>query len=87
MSFFAQLLQGDMGRAVTDHTGLDGLFDLDLTFSLRTAPGLSLPVTGRPDELVSITTALRDDLGLKLEPENGPVELLVIEAAKFPGPD
>ena len=87
MSLFAHFLQANMGRAVTDHTGLDGLFDIDFTFSLSTAPGLSLPVRGQSEEIVSITTALRDDLGLTLEEEHGPVELLVIEAAKFPDPD
>ena len=61
--------------------------DIDFTFSLSTAPGLSLPVRGQSEEIVSMTTALRDDLGLTLEEEHGPVEVLVIEAARFRDPD
>jgi uncharacterized protein (TIGR03435 family) len=47
----AGLLENSTGRPVTDQTGLAGEFDVDLTWS--------------PD--LSIFTALKEQLGLKLE--------------------
>jgi uncharacterized protein (TIGR03435 family) len=78
----AQLLnrvQGFVDRPVSDATGLTGSFEWELTFSMReqTLDG-ALP---------SIYTALPEQLGLKLEPGTGPVEVLVIDSVEMPTPD
>lgn len=67
-------------RPVVDHTGLAGMFGFTLMFSsFDTAPHVS----NDP----SIFTALREQLGLKLEPARGPVELLVIDSVEQPAPN
>jgi bla regulator protein blaR1 len=67
-------------RPVIDQTGLAGMFGFTLMFSSFNA----VPhVSGDP----SIFTALREQLGLKLEPARGPVELLVIDSVEQPTPN
>jgi uncharacterized protein (TIGR03435 family) len=64
-------------RPVVDQTGLAGMFGFTLMFSsFNTAPHVS----NDP----SIFTALQEQLGLKLEPARGPVELLVIDSVEQP---
>jgi uncharacterized protein (TIGR03435 family) len=57
-----------------DATGLEGRFDLDLTWTpdLAAADG------------VSLFTAIQDQLGLRLEPRSVPLEVLLIESAQRP---
>jgi uncharacterized protein (TIGR03435 family) len=78
---FAGWLAPYLGRTVIDQTGLMGDFDIDLAFSLDGNPGA--PV----DETVSIFAALQEQLGLKVDAERGPVEVLVIDSAALPTPD
>jgi uncharacterized protein (TIGR03435 family) len=67
-------------RPVIDQTGLTGMFGFTLVFSsFDTVPHVS----GGP----SIFTALREQLGLKLEPARGPVEQLVIDSVEKPTPN
>lgn len=70
------------GAVVVDRTGLSGTFDVDLTWAPEPRPD-TVPSTDAP----SIFTAVREQLGLKLEPVRGPVEMLVIESAELPTPD
>ena len=66
------------GRPVVDRTGLTGRFD----FTLNWAPEGSTD-TDAP----SIFTAVQEQLGLKLEPSRGPVDVLVVDSAERPTPD
>jgi uncharacterized protein (TIGR03435 family) len=66
-------------RPVIDHTGLAGMFGFTLMFS----PFNTAHVSDHP----SIFTALRDQLGLKLEPARGPVELVMIDSVEQPTPN
>lgn len=67
-------------RPVIDDTGLAGMFGFTLMFStFDTVPQVSRDP--------SIFTALREQLGLKLEPARGPVELLVIDSVERPTPN
>jgi uncharacterized protein (TIGR03435 family) len=69
--------QTGVDRPVVDQTGLAGMFGFTLMFSsFNTAPHMS--------DHPSIFTALREQLGLKLEPARGPVELLVIDSVELP---
>jgi len=84
---FARSLRGfNMGpadgneaeREVVDQTGLTGEYDFILEFA-------SLTEGPRPDEpLPDIFVVLQEQLGLKLEPIRGPVDVLVIDRAELP---
>ena len=81
LSWFEQI-----DRAVVDRTGLTGVFDLTLDYvpfarnaqagAEAAAADASLPST--------IFTALQEQLGLKLESQTGPVNILVIDHVERP---
>ena len=70
-----------IGRRVFDRTNLKGLDDVELDFSHARSVG-SEPAT--TDTGASIFTALREQLGLRLEPARGPGEFLVIDRVERP---
>jgi uncharacterized protein (TIGR03435 family) len=82
----AHLMSDHLGRPVVDGTGLQGLFDLELEAVEIKAesnhkPGpsdLALP----PPPGTSIFVAVREQLGLRLEPQDAPVPVVVIEQAR-----
>jgi|SRR5580700_4627952 uncharacterized protein (TIGR03435 family) len=81
----SEILSVVVSRNVVDRTGLGGTFDLSLHFQivpLDTDSSVTDP-SGPP----SISTALRDRLGLKLEPQTGPVDVLVIDHVEEPSPN
>jgi uncharacterized protein (TIGR03435 family) len=75
-------------RAVIDKTGLAGKYNVDATWSFD--PGLASSATAllriNPDG-PTLFTALREQLGLRLQPERGPVDVLVIERMERPTED
>ena len=82
-----------LDRVVTDRTGLDGAFDFELTWA---SGDLSVPagsVSPRPPAVETtdagppLVTALREQLGLRLEPQRGQVDVLVVDSAEQPTPD
>jgi uncharacterized protein (TIGR03435 family) len=78
---FARVLSflGVLERPVVDRSGLTADYELDLRWS----PDADRASRVNPD-LPSLFTALREQLGLKLEPTTGPVEVLVIDSAERP---
>ena len=72
----------DVDRVVVDRTGLIGFFDFELTWAPNLPPG----ATTRSDS-PSLFTALEEQLGLKLEPIKGPVDVLVIDHIEKPTPN
>jgi len=77
-----------------DETEFTGEFDLDLSFTADEAL-MGLPGFGGPGDpggtkpptdpnLPNIFAALEEQLGLKLVPAKGPVEVLVIDHAERP---
>jgi uncharacterized protein (TIGR03435 family) len=74
-----------MRRLVVDETGLTGEFDLDLLFQPE---GLGGALVGPPPPAFSdapgLTTALQDELGLRLDPRRGPVDVLVVDRIERP---
>ena len=86
MEEFVAFLQETTLRDVHDQTGLTGLFDFDLTF----VPPIAVNVPGAPQpngDGPALTTALQEQLGLKLESVRGPVGVLVIDSVAHPSPD
>jgi len=82
MSKLADLLAGprfDLGHPVVDKTGLDGVFDFTLTW---TPENSSEPSRDDPKAPPPIFIALQQQLGLKLEPQKAPVEVLVVDHAE-----
>ena len=74
--WLGQVLQADE-RPVVDGTGLDKNYDFTLSFRPQVPPGEAL--SPEMQDLPPIFTALKDQLGLKLQPQKGPVEYLVID--------
>ena len=83
MSRFAQLLGGEAGRVVLDRTELTGTWNLELEYAATPNASPSNDGLGLP----SLFTAIEEQLGLKLEPTRGPVEVLVIDSVERPTPD
>lgn len=75
LAWFAQ-------KPILDRTGLTGKYDV----KLRWTPDEEQMRTGTtPDsDAPSFPTALRDQLGLRLEPGQGPVKILVIDRLESP---
>jgi uncharacterized protein (TIGR03435 family) len=79
------------GRPIEDATGLKGTFD----FAIEWTPDVAAP--SRPPDAppappidpngASFVTALREQLGLKLEPRNGSIGVVVVDRAERPSPD
>jgi uncharacterized protein (TIGR03435 family) len=72
-------------RTVIDRTGLVGEFDFTIEWAIPLAtldPEPAADATGP-----SLGTALREQLGLKLESTRGPVEILVIDHIERPTPN
>lgn len=73
MAMLASALQSQLSRPVIDKTGLAGEFDFRVEFAADDS---------HLDEFPSLFTALQDQLGLKLEPAKGQVEMIVIDHAE-----
>jgi uncharacterized protein (TIGR03435 family) len=67
-----------LGRIVQDRTGLTGPYNIELEFDFNAAN--QADYTGP-----SIFTALKEQLGLKLEASKGLLQVLVVESASTPG--
>jgi uncharacterized protein (TIGR03435 family) len=74
----AQSISGLAGRFTVDRTGLSGDYEFTLEYA-SARPG----DTSAADE-PNIFTALQEQLGLKLEPTRGPVEIVVIDHIERP---
>jgi uncharacterized protein (TIGR03435 family) len=92
MAAFSTNLSRFVGGIVVDKTGLTGTYDVELSYAPD--PGISptgrdLPPGGPPpappsSDAPSIFAAVQEQLGLKLEPTKGPVDVLVIDSAEQP---
>ena len=93
MTGFARTLtsmQGMLGRPVVDKTGLTGNYSISLTFAGTDALGVRGPAGEPPastSDSPSIFTALQEQLGLRLNSNQGPVTFIVIDRIERPAPD
>jgi uncharacterized protein (TIGR03435 family) len=85
----ATMLSRQLAREVINRTGLSGEYDVQLDFTPDSGPcrvsdsqgGL---VVTDPSSRPSVSTAVQEQLGLKLESAKGPVEFLVIDRVERP---
>ena len=90
MAQFANALSGTAQRVVVDKTGLTGYYDINMTYTPTPdqlsqgplPPGVETPAIDPNGP--SLFTALQEQLGLKLQDQRGPVEVVVIDAIDAP---
>jgi uncharacterized protein (TIGR03435 family) len=83
VDLLADLLTIGLDTPVTDATGLKGSFYYTIRSQFRgLPPGLRVPEAD-PD-LPALSTALEEQLGLKLESRRGPIDVLVIDSVQQP---
>jgi uncharacterized protein (TIGR03435 family) len=78
----AKVLTDKLGRFVEDRTGLEGVFDFTLDWADTDSAFDGLDGPGSSAELrsgASIFTAIREQLGFRLEARKGQVEVVVID--------
>src|SRR5688572_28280547 len=80
VSSILSVLEAAAGGPVIDNTGLTGVWDLDIKFEMDSASALN----GAEPRYGSIFTAVREQLGLKLQATKSNVEMLVIERLERP---
>jgi uncharacterized protein (TIGR03435 family) len=78
MLTLAKLLSRSEHETVLDMTGLTGLYEIHLEWSLDETNQQQTDKPAGP----SLSTAIQEQLGLKLEARKGPVEILVIDSAE-----
>jgi uncharacterized protein (TIGR03435 family) len=80
-----QELSDELGRVIVDKTGIVGKYDV----SMKWTPDKG--ASGEPDaaspDAPPIFTAIQEQVGLKLEPAKGPVQVLVIDRLEMPAVD
>ena len=91
MAMLGQILSQNMGRPVVDKTGLTGKYDFVLEWTPDVGAGAGsgpegpANINGVPGPSgPTIFTALQEQLGLRLESQKGPVEIIVIDRAEKP---
>jgi uncharacterized protein (TIGR03435 family) len=93
MNELARSLSPLVGRIVIDKTGLKERYDFQLTYApegrgFGPGPGPSgLEAPPVDPNTPSLFTALQEQLGLKLESERGPVDVVVIDRVEQPTED
>src|SRR5579862_7817127 len=88
LSTMVSFLAANVQRFVVDRTGLDGRFEVTIEWTPDRTPlpfGSDAPLT--PADKPSLFTALQEQLGLKLEPERGPVDVVVVDHIEHPTED
>jgi uncharacterized protein (TIGR03435 family) len=80
MTRFAETLIRALERPVLDRTALEGAFDVDITYTPDTQVVAGAGLANAP----SLPTAVREQLGLRLESTRARVEILVIDAVLPP---
>lgn len=95
LSTLATNLSALLDRPVLDVTGVAGIYDIDLEWTpddreMNSIVGMKVamatregkvPEAGDGTAAPSLSTVLRDQLGLRLEPKKSPVEILIVDRA------
>jgi bla regulator protein BlaR1 len=83
-SDIASHLARQLGTVVVDKTGLTGNYDFALNWKSDASGGGNFNSPLSDASASSLLTALQDQLGLKLEPQTAPMQVLVIDHAERP---
>lgn len=75
-----RIISIDAGRVIVDKTGLAGDYEFELLWN-------PIPLSDQKVDRPSLFVAVEEQLGLKLEPARGPVEIVVIDRIERPTPD
>jgi len=92
MGQLTTMLGTQLGRPVIDKTGLTGAYDFEPSLMPDAGRGAPIgpPPPGAPPlpaidpDAPSLSTALQEQLGLKLESDRGPVDVVVIDSVEQP---
>jgi uncharacterized protein (TIGR03435 family) len=89
MADFVSVMQSNvLDRPVVDRTGLQGRFDFTLNWtpdeSQFRGMGLQVPPPSPDAKFPGLFTAIQEQLGLKLDSVNAPVEVIVIDGVEKP---
>lgn len=89
LSMFAQGISNRVGRQVVDRTGLTGEWSFELKYAPTPGQGGPPGAESPPADpnLPDLFTAVREQLGLRLEATKGPVEVWVVDSIERPMPD
>lgn len=90
MTRLADILTSYVDRPVLDRTDLAGTFDVDLDWApgTRIGSGVNAPIdTVTVVDGSSLFTAIPEQLGLKLERRNEPIDLVVVDHIERPTPN
>ena len=93
MSNLATALAPQVGRIVLDKTELTGNYDFELTYAPEAIGSVGGPplINGGPlpvdPNAPNLFTALQEQLGLKLDSQRGPVDVVVIDRIEQPVAD
>jgi len=71
---------GMAGGLVINRTGLQGFYALRLTWAPQRGPNQEPP----PDDLPDFSTALQEQLGLKLQPEKARLPVFIVDSIERP---
>jgi uncharacterized protein (TIGR03435 family) len=66
-------------RPVIDRTGLNGTYD----FKIEATPEFRYNINPQPED-ISVFSAIREQLGLKLDPQKANVEVLIVDHVEKP---
>jgi bla regulator protein blaR1 len=75
--------QAQVGRPIVNRTGLTGRYDFTLTWAFN-PPGASLPPDSDTLQAPAFPEALKEQLGIKLEPTKLPIQVLVVDHVERP---
>jgi uncharacterized protein (TIGR03435 family) len=91
LSKLTAMLGGQLDRPVLDKTGLSGIYDFNIEYSIDLSrsllpPGFS-PTTAAPGDSASpplpdLAAAVQQQLGLRLTPSRARIDVLVIDKAE-----
>ena len=88
-------LSPPLGHSVVDKTGLTGRYDYTLQWTPENVPPSMPGAEGGPESAdaendavaASLFTAIQEQLGLKLESQKGPVDVIVVDHIDRPSPN
>ena len=83
MDHFAEVLARQVDRPVLNHTGLAGVFNLNLQWTPESFSAVK-PVDNSAVDGPSLFTAIQEQMGLRLRSQKEPVDVLVIDHAERP---